>query len=303
MDPAPIVHILEEMLTRQFLEGPDRTGDPAIGVIEAPDLARLSPEAESQALAFDANVAGRQRRQAITAVVVGVFRVADANEQTVQQKNSGGHGLLVAWLVAAQIAVDLGAYPGQAARKGHEEVELLLAAAGFPAGVVAILLATAIVAPRRLQMGTGVRRYPDVGVGRGNRKGIQPFALEGVGDPSPVRPVVGESFPGPLPGDAGHVVAGIDETGLPRILDRPRSPRLNRADPPLGSNVIHSIDLPVAGWKRPIGGVVRLRPQKSGRTPAKPSSPAAEERRGRIPESDRKEKVCGPDGTRVGAIP
>src|SRR5258705_13447045 len=76
--------------------------------------------------------------------------------------------------------------------KRLEAIELVAVAAGAPAGVIAVLLATARVATGRLQMTFRVRRDPDVLPGWRDRQTANALQVRRIAGGPAVRPGVAE---------------------------------------------------------------------------------------------------------------
>jgi len=70
--------------------------------------------------------------------------------------------VLARHVAASQVVADGLAQRGQRPREAHHLVELLLVATHAPARVVEVLLAPALVQPRRLDVAAGVGTDPDV---------------------------------------------------------------------------------------------------------------------------------------------
>ena len=93
-----------------------------------------------------------KRRQAERSVGARVFDVADANERLFEKLHDNRDHFLPAQGHAAQILRDTAADAWQRARKRHHARILCLMAHFFPSRVIAVLLAAARVAARRLQV-------------------------------------------------------------------------------------------------------------------------------------------------------
>ncbi len=173
------------MLPRQVLERADQPGHAAVGERHAPLLARLALEAELQRAAIDLDMAVAQRGEAEALVVAGIGGIADADEAVVEQPDGGGDHTLIGETAAAQVALDLLAKERQRFGEADESLELGAAAVLRPVGMIAILLAAALVATGRLQVPLPVLADPDIGPGR--RNGEAADARQGLG----IGPVAG----------------------------------------------------------------------------------------------------------------
>src|SRR5690606_15888847 len=102
--------------------------------------------------------------------------------------------------------------PGQSIGEGDQAGELGLVAAGQPLGMVAVLLAPALVAACGLDMAVGRRADPDILPGR--RYGKAPDALARLLVPHlrPVRRDIAEALAGPTAANARLAVADIGES-------------------------------------------------------------------------------------------
>ena len=160
------VEVLEQLLARQLLAGPDDARDAAITDLQPPRLAGLALELEPQCDSLDSDVAAEQRRQAIAAVLPRIVVVADADERRVEKVDHRRQNLVARQSGAAPIGFDLAAKRRQAFRKRQDEFVLGSVAQAAEVRMVAVLLAPGRVAPSRLQVAGRVRAYPDVRPGR-----------------------------------------------------------------------------------------------------------------------------------------
>src|SRR5206468_4407767 len=132
-------------------------------------LAALAAKAQAQAIARDGSVAVAERRQSERLVLSRVFLVADANVGRVEEANDRRQHRL-APRPRADGGGEIGGDALPDARQRRPELEHALELVGVlgetPLGVIAVLLAAARVAPRRLDVAVGARADPDVFVRR-----------------------------------------------------------------------------------------------------------------------------------------
>src|SRR5690606_36385170 len=155
-----------------------RGRDPPVGEFEFPLLSRLAFEGEAKARTFDLQMPGTQCRQAEALVLAAIDIVADADQRPVEQADHRSNHPLARQPAPPQIRIHLLSELGQSMSKGGEAGELSLVAAGGPAGMVAVLLAAALIAAGRLNVAGRIAADPDIGPGR--RKDQRPGALPDV---------------------------------------------------------------------------------------------------------------------------
>ena len=165
---AAAVDVLEEMLTRQFLDAADDLRHAPVDELQLPFLAGLALEGEAQLRSFDLDMPSLQRRQPEAFVVARINRIADADHRVVEQPDDGGDDALAWQFAPAQVGVDPLADIRQRAGEVGKVRILHLVAALRPARVVAVLLAAPLVAARRLDVAIRVAAYPHIGPGGRN---------------------------------------------------------------------------------------------------------------------------------------
>src|SRR5690606_8119370 len=101
-----------------------------------------------------------QGRQSIGAVLAGVLVVADADAGALQQADDRGDDLRAGQPGASELAFDRAPDHRQGRREGRHALELGLVAHLAPTAVIAVLLASARVAPRRLEVSARVAADP-----------------------------------------------------------------------------------------------------------------------------------------------
>src|SRR6185369_17557087 len=107
--------------------------------------------------------------------------------------------------------------PGQGLAEFGEARKLAGLGTGAIIGMVAILLAPAVIDSRRLQMAVGVRAKPGVFIGGRKRDRVQAVDLVAIGDALSVGIEIGPVTARPLPADAGFAVAAVPQHGVSRF--------------------------------------------------------------------------------------
>src|SRR5690606_9642260 len=113
-----------------------------------------------------------------------------------------------------QVRTQAPAQARQRLAEGDGALELAVAAGLAPLRVVAVLLAAARIAARRLHMAVGAAADPDVGVRRRDRQRTDPRQRRGVADHRAVGVAVAEAGAGTATGDARFGVADIHQARL-----------------------------------------------------------------------------------------
>ena len=104
--------------------------------------------------------------------------------------------------------------PGQGLAEGDDAVELAIAAHRAPLRVIAVLLALARVAARRLQVTAGTAADPDLGIGRWDRQGADALQGGGITYRAAIRATIGKPLASPVATDARRAVTHKDQPGL-----------------------------------------------------------------------------------------
>src|SRR5207247_631470 len=179
--------------------------------------------------ALDLDVTVAQRGEPEGAVLADVLVVAHADQRLVEQHHHGGEDLAPREIPRAQIALHALADLGEGLAELEHAAEFRLVARLAVQGMVAVLLAAARIARSRLDVPFGVRAYPDVGPGRGNRERVDPLALGLARDALALRPVVSPALSRTLAPDAGEAVGDVVEPGaegrLAMLIDARRDHR------------------------------------------------------------------------------
>ena len=206
---AGLVQVLEQLLPGQILAILDDAGDAPVADIHDVVDPALAAEGKAQFGASDLDVAPAQRGEAEGAVLARILVVAHADERLVEQHHHGGEDLPAREVARAQVA--LYALPDlrQDFAEFQHAAELRLVARLAVQGVVAVLLASAVVARGGLDMAFGIGTDPHVGPGRRNRERFDAHALGCGRDARAARRVVDPAGSGAPPGDSGDAVGDI----------------------------------------------------------------------------------------------
>lgn len=115
-----------------------------------------------------------QGREAKALVFTPIGIVADADHRLVEKPDDRRNNLF-AWQAAqGEVGFDALAQRGQAMAKRGEARKFRLVAAGGPVGMIAILLAPALVAAGRLNMSGRIGADPDISPGRRDDQRLDP---------------------------------------------------------------------------------------------------------------------------------
>ncbi len=221
VDRALRILVLEQRLPRQRLALAHDAGDAPVVDRGLVQHAALAAELQTQLVPPERDVARTQRRQTERSVLAGVLVVADADERGVEQPHDRRQhcgAFEVPTERRVEVAPDAAANPRQRLAEGVHPVELRRVARATPVGVIPVLLATARVAPGRLQVPLRMRTDPDFPVSR--RNGEPPNAVEvrRVGELAAVGLQVDEAFAAALAPVAGGFVGNIDEARRELVL-------------------------------------------------------------------------------------
>ena len=200
-------------------------------------LAALAAKAQAQAIAGDGSVAIAQRRQPERLVLARVLLVADAHVSGVEEANDRRQHRVAARHRAHRRG-EIGGDALPDARQRRAELEHALELVGVlgaaPVGVIAVLLAPARVASRRLDVAVRAHADPDVLVRRRDREGADALQLGRLAHPLAIGADVGEVVADADATDAGRLVADPDQAAR-RVGAgdgfRHRAPRAHDAGP------------------------------------------------------------------------
>jgi hypothetical protein len=175
--------------------------------------AALAAEFELDLAAVDADVAVAQRRQAEGFVGARVLLVPDPHHGRLQQVDDRRQHFFARQAGQFQGAVDFGADRGQRLAEVDHALVFRLVAHAAPFRMVAVLLASARVAARGLQVAVGLRADPDIGPGRGNHERLDALERGFVRDRLALGREVAEAILARFAPDAGLVVVDVAQAG------------------------------------------------------------------------------------------
>ncbi len=219
---------MEQLLPRQLLAGAHDAGEAAVAGGHLVQLAALAAELERQLGAVDLDVIVTDRGQAEALVLARVLGVADPDQGALEQAHDGRQHLLARQAVAPHVGIEPRADLRQRPTENQHAVELVRVAHRAPLGVVAVLLAPAVVAAGRLDVAARMRADPDVGPGRRDRERAQPADLGGLLDRPALRVAIAEGAARAPAGDPGHAVGDVAKAGRLRRRGRSLGIRLGR---------------------------------------------------------------------------
>src|SRR5258706_17021 len=225
------VDVFEELVPRQILALLDDAREALVGDRHRVIDAALAAEAEAHFRALDLDVTVAQRGQPEGAVLARVLVVAHADQGLVEEHHHGGEDLPPGEIARAQIAFHALADFREDFAELEHAAELGLVARFAVQRVVAVLLAAAGVARRRLDVALGIRGDPDVRPGGRNYQGLDPLALGLARDTRAVRCVESPALAGALAPDAldaiGDVAQARAEGRLAVLVDARGDHRVN----------------------------------------------------------------------------
>ena len=161
-----VVQVLEELLARQVAACTNDAGEPAVVETDFVTLAALASKLKADRRPCDIYVAVAQRGQTKGAICARVFIVADADEGALEQLHDARQDPGAAEAGLCEIGRGPGANRRQRGGEALQPVELGFIARLSPSRVIAVLLASARVTSRCLQVAAGIRADPDIGPGR-----------------------------------------------------------------------------------------------------------------------------------------
>src|SRR5581483_2168428 len=226
MARAGIVEILEQLVARQIAAVAHDPGEPAVGHLDLVALAGLAAEIEAHREAGNLDMTVAQRGQAERAVGLGILAVADPDMRGLEQPHDRGQHLLARQAGPPQIAIDRAPDARQGLGEGDQALELVAVAHRAPGRMVAVLLAAALIAPGRQQMGLRIRADPDLLPGRRHREPADALELLGIADASAGRADILERLAAPPAPDARRIVEQIAQpgrAGIARLRSRSRA--------------------------------------------------------------------------------
>ncbi len=173
------------------------------------ELAALAAELELDAIAAHLHVAVLHRGEAEGVVLLGVALVADADAGALEELHEERQHLAPWQARRRDVGAHVAADTRQRFRELEQVIELVRIAQHPVARVVAVLLASARVAARGLQVPALVAADPDRGPRRRNREPLESFDLRLVGHALALRVEVGEALAGRLAAKSLLAVARI----------------------------------------------------------------------------------------------
>ena len=213
------VEVLEQHLAGQVLAALDGAGEATVLQGDLLPDAALGAEPEPEPVGGDRDVAIAQRRQAERLVGAGVFLVADPDQRGLEQPDDGGQHPRPRQRRRLQIAHHATTKDRQRAPEGEESAVLGRVTHLRPSRVIAILLASALVAAGGLHVAVGALADPDARPGRRDHQRADARERRGVADDAALRIAIDRPLATDLSRDARLVVrdvAQVDEFG--RVL-------------------------------------------------------------------------------------
>jgi hypothetical protein len=211
--------VTSRSLPSSFLTGADDLRDAPVPDAQRPLLAALAGEAEANVRPVDLDVAVLERGQAVAPVLLRIVVVADPDQRGLEEVHDGGEDLLARKAAQRHVLAHPGANRRQPFREDQQVLVFGALAQLAEARVIAVLLAPARIAPRRLDVAVRRGTDPHVGPGRGNGKGSDPLEHMAIAERDTFGPQVGKAPAGLLPAQPGMVVGDVAQAPrLSRIL-------------------------------------------------------------------------------------
>src|SRR5690606_20714072 len=126
---------------------------------------RLAGEAKIHLRAINLKVATAQRRQPEAVVLLRIGVVADSHQGFVEKPDNRRDDTRAGYAAPSQVLIDDGAQLRQRLGERYQAGEFGVTATLKPVWMVAVLLPSLLVAPRRLDVAVGVGCDPHVGPG------------------------------------------------------------------------------------------------------------------------------------------
>jgi hypothetical protein len=202
---------VRQVLTRQILEPAHEARKVPVGQRQLAHDARLGAEAEPQPLARHLGMALAKGGGAIAPVGLRILLVADPDHAQIEKTHHARHNPLAGQRIAGEVLLDALSHPRQQPPERNACAEFLRLARGAEVGMVAVLLAAAVVEADREDMPIGMRTEPCITVGRGKRNRIEPHALFGIGDAPAVVIEIGPALARPFARDPRHRIVDEDQ--------------------------------------------------------------------------------------------
>jgi hypothetical protein len=197
-----VIHVLQQLLTGQFLAGPDDLRDASISHAQGPLLPALTGEAEADLTSINRYVAILQRGEPVAIVLLGVVVVSDPDERRFQQVHDGGQHLFTWKATERHVLTDLFPYGG----KSVSERNNVLVFRAFPdltkPRVVAILFSSFGIPTGRLNVAIRIGADPNIGPSRRYSERRYARQIINLGQLRPVSAAVVEAPPRFYPPDS-----------------------------------------------------------------------------------------------------
>src|SRR5438105_13612072 len=153
MGLSGIVDVLEQALARKLVTTTHEVRETPVADRDLVIGAALAGKAQHQlSIADKVHMAVAQRGQSVTVIVSCVLGIADTQPRRVEQADDDREHLISRHALTRDVASQAAAEPRECFGKGRHALELLAIADETPVRVIAVLLASARVAARRLQL-------------------------------------------------------------------------------------------------------------------------------------------------------
>jgi len=184
---AAFVDVLEQLVAGQIAACLDDLCEPPVLEIDGVPDAALAAELESHLRSVDLRVLVAHRRQPEGMIVAGVLLVADADQRLLQQLHDSREHFLPRQPLLLQIGAGVAANARKHPRERDEAFVLGFVTLFAPARVIAVLFASARVAPRRLNVAVGVGTDPHIRPGGWDRERSYPLQRIDIADHPTIR--------------------------------------------------------------------------------------------------------------------
>lgn len=175
--------------------------------------AALAAEMKTNGIAADLDMAIAQSGQPVGTVLLGVARVADADQGVIEQLDHRGQHLLPAVYRQRKMLLQRGPQRRQCLAECQQAGVLVGIPHLAPARVITVLLAPPRIAAGGLQMAVGIGADPHVGVGGRDCQRVDARHVRGVADALALRIEVSELAAQLAAGDAGGAVVDVMQAG------------------------------------------------------------------------------------------
>jgi hypothetical protein len=177
----------------------------------------FAAEGKMNLLGPHAHVPVVHRRQAVGSVLPRVFIVADADQRGLQQAHHRRQHFLTPHPAQRQVALHPAADMRQRLGEGHHAREFVFVPLLPPLFVIAVLLAPACVAARRLDVAVVVRANPDLRPRRRDGQTLDSLQRLGIVHGPPAVVEVRKAVTIPAAAKARPFVIGIPQPGMARL--------------------------------------------------------------------------------------